>query len=170
MHYTETFDLMSLQIDIEKWITEFVSVYNEQLGAIPCPFAKSAMMNGRIKYIEADYGYEMVNMCEYLSRTDLSHEVVVVGIDIDKSGITPAGLERIVSECNNYLRQIKSVALEDHPHSTESINGVTMNEGKWALLLIQKSDKLVKARRILKEQGYYTNWSEQQQQEMFKRI
>ena len=28
-----------LKADIATWITDWVSVHNEQLGAVPCPFA-----------------------------------------------------------------------------------------------------------------------------------
>ena len=53
------------------------------------------------------------------------------------------------------------VALEDHPTSVEIVNGAKMNQGKWILVLIQSIDKLNRASEILKKQGYYDNWSQE---------
>ena len=32
-----------MEKQIEKWIDEFVSVHNEALGSVPCPYARSAL-------------------------------------------------------------------------------------------------------------------------------
>ena len=56
--------------DIKQWVEEFVSVHNTELGTVPCPFAKQAMLNDTIAYKEfKDEGtstlrfqfYELVN-------------------------------------------------------------------------------------------------------------
>jgi hypothetical protein len=54
------------------------------------------------------------------------------------------------------------VALEDHPDDIEVVNGATMNQGTWALVLIQESSKLKAASDMLKKQGYYDNWTQEQ--------
>ena len=34
-----------MQKSIEKWIDKFVSVHNEKLGTVPCPYARNALIN-----------------------------------------------------------------------------------------------------------------------------
>ena len=39
-----------MQKSIEKWIDKFVSVHNEKLGTVPCPYARNALIN----YVKTD--------------------------------------------------------------------------------------------------------------------
>jgi hypothetical protein len=50
------------------------------------------------------------------------------------------------------------LCLEDHPADLESVNGVSMNQGTWALLLIQSKVKLEQAAEQLAAKGYYAGW------------
>ena len=36
-----------------------------------------------------------------------------------------------------------------------------MNNGEWAIVLVQSKEKLDKASAILERQGYYNNWSKE---------
>jgi len=54
------------------------------------------------------------------------------------------------------------VALEDHPSDVEKVNGVTMNQGKWAMVLLQNTSKLNNASEILRTQGYYDKWTQEE--------
>ena len=50
-------------------------------------------------------------------------------------------------------------ALDDHMDDATYINGVQSNFGKGNLLLIQKRDKLERARETLHQTDYYKYWS-----------
>jgi hypothetical protein len=54
------------------------------------------------------------------------------------------------------------VLLDDHPDNEENINGVVMNNGKYAIVFIQKSDKLDEASNFLATRTkYYKVWSQE---------
>ena len=54
------------------------------------------------------------------------------------------------------------VLLDDHPDNEENINGVAMNNGKYAIVFIQKSDKLDEASKFLETKTkYYKVWSQE---------
>jgi FPC/CPF motif-containing protein YcgG len=40
--------------EIKTWILNFVSVHNETIGTVPCPFAKQAMAVDKIQYTKVD--------------------------------------------------------------------------------------------------------------------
>jgi len=159
--------LMELQKDVENWIYDFVSVYNEQLETIPCPFAKQAVARNQIVYKVAESVSDLDSICMMYKDPALweTKEVLVIGMEpqlisamtlvdevdrLNKEVLIPAGL----------------IALEDHPNHKETISGVGMNHGKWALILIQSKEKLNAASKILEKQGYYNKWTSEQLNEI----
>ena len=68
---------------------------------------------------------------------------------------------KLVDVFNMEMMYTDLVALEDHPDDKEIINGVQMNFGKCILVLVQRLSKLNEASNILKEKGYYDNWSKE---------
>ena len=147
--------------DMESWINDWVSVHNEQLGTIPCPFAKQAMLRDKIAWQLADNVVQLMSiMCE-LTSNGMPNEVLAIGIDPRK--ILPETLSLITKKANDVWLMPKGlVALEDHPDDIEVVNGATMNQGTWALVLIQESSKLKAASNMLKKQGYYDRWTQEQ--------
>jgi|TARA_R100000027_G_scaffold16673_1_gene12042 hypothetical protein len=142
--------------DIQKWIEEFVSVHNETIGQVPCPFAKQAMLDERINYVPGGKHTITPLLNSLASNWDEKYEVVVVYADKDE--LTPNELKTIVDDFNRFARDKDVVALEDHPNDPEILNGVSMNFGKAILILVQRLSKLNKASDILKKKGYYDNW------------
>lgn len=151
--------------DIKQWVEEFVSVHNDELGTVPCPFAKQAILNDTITYREFSNSditslrhqlYELVN-CDW----DDTKEVLVLYADTKTLSVDE--LQANVLQFNNTCKHLDKdlVALEDHPSDTEEVNGVTMNFGKCILVLVQRLSKLNKASAMLKKQGYYDNWSQE---------
>lgn len=151
--------------EIKKWVEDFVSVHNDELGTVPCPFAKKAMFDNTIEYKEFNNSgvsslrhqlYELVN-----SEWNDTNEVLV--LYAETSAMSPDELSSTVLQFNNTCKHLDLdlVALEDHPDDTETVNNVTMNFGKGILVLIQRLSKLNRASKILKKQGYYDNWSEE---------
>lgn len=143
--------------EIKKWVEEFVSVHNDELGAIPCPFAKQAMLNNTINYISTNtIGHTLQTLQE--DWVD-NYEVVVLYTKTEL--YTPGSVRDIVEIFNEAAKTYDLVALEDHPNDPEVINSVTMNFGKCILILVQRLSKLNKASAMLKKQGYYDNWSQE---------
>jgi hypothetical protein len=74
---------------------------------------------------------------------------------------TPWMLTKLVEVFNMEAMKEDIVALEDHPLNEEIINGTKMNFGLCSLVLVQRLSKINKASNILKEKGYYENWSKE---------
>lgn len=159
--------LIELQRDVENWIYEFVSVYNEQLETIPCPFAKQALVRNQIVYRIAENISDLDDICELYKDPALweTKEVLVIGIEPQLIGAMT-----LVDEVDRLNKEVLIpaglIALEDHPDIKESISGVTMNQGKWSLILIQSKEKLNAASKILEKQGYYSKWTTEQLNEI----
>jgi hypothetical protein len=148
--------------DVSSWIHEFVSVHNKTLGHTPCPFAKQALIDDKIMWHTAQSIDDLEKLTIWLSNRDLwgNKEVLIIGME--EHTIRPKDLYREIEKINRVILMPNGlVALEDHPTSVEIVNGAKMNQGKWILVLIQSIDKLNRASEILKKQGYYDNWSQE---------
>jgi|TARA_B110000908_G_C9958132_1_gene315592 hypothetical protein len=141
-----------MQKSIEKWIDKFVSVHNVKLGTVPCPYARNALIN----YVKTD---DIRKSLDDLSL-DFNDDFEVVCLYTPTKNYTAEDLSTIVMEFNHHAMVNDIVALEDHPHDEEIINGAKMNFGKCILVLVQRLHKVNEASDILKEKGYYANWSE----------
>ena len=138
---------------IEQWIEEFVSVHNEALNSVPCPYAKAAL----IKYHETeDVGQSLSN-----TLNNWSDDAHVVVIYTATSNYTPEELKTIVKDFNSISMREDLVALEDHPDDEEIINGVKMNFGKCILVLVQRLSVINRKSEWLRAEGYYDNWPEE---------
>jgi len=106
---------------IKKWIEEFVSVHNETLNQIPCPYAKNAL----VKYVETD------SIAQSLADTknNWTDDIEVVCLYTPTDNYTPWMLTKLVEIFNMEAMDLDLVALEDHPLNEENINGVKMNFG-----------------------------------------
>lgn len=144
---------------IVKWIDEFVSVYNKDIDAIPCPFAKSAVLKNTIRYAEFTSDSITSELSNLGSNWNDAYEVVV--LYAHASEMTPEHLSHIVYEFNKRFRETDIAALEDHPHDIEHVNGVSMNFGEGILILVQRLSKINIASEKLASQGYYDNWSQE---------
>jgi len=60
------------------------------------------------------------------------------------------------------------LALEDHPADVENVNGVIMNQGKYALVLVQSLSKLNTAAKQMGSKGFYHAWPEEYLTELFE--
>lgn len=150
-----------LKADIATWITDWVSVHNEQLGAVPCPFAKQALITNKIDYATAQDLDGVKGLLQLFAMGGIKNDVLIIGLD--KTKISAQNLSLLVKDANNtVLMPAGFVALEDHPDDEEYINGVKMNQGTWALVLVQAIDKINQASLILKKQGYYDNWTQEE--------
>ena len=151
--------------DIKKWVEEFVSVHNDELGKIPCPFAKQAIIDNKITYVETSLiGETLHHLLDNWS--DSKYEVVC--IYTDTALYSPQEVSEIVKRFNEIAMPLNLVALEDHPDDKEILNGVEMNFGHAILILVQRLSKLNRASAILKRQGYYDDWPEENYNDVVK--
>lgn len=147
--------------DIKTWVFDWVSKHNEQLGHIPCPFAKQAILQDKIEYVWCDSAADLNITLVGIAEQGLPNEVVAIGMD--PTEISPGDLTLLTKHANDrWLMPIGLVALEDHPHDPEIIAGEPMNQGTWAILLVQATAKLNAASKMLAKQGYYDLWTQEQ--------
>ena len=67
----------------------------------------------------------------------------------------------IESANTEFLLPRDIVALEDHPADIEDVNGVVMNQGTYALALVQSLSKLDTAAKQVGSKGFYHGWPEE---------
>jgi hypothetical protein len=139
--------------DMSKWIHDWVSVYSDKMQAIPCPFAKQALINDSIEWYFVDSIYQLI---EIYADFDLKKEVALIGFK--KGAIDPENLAELTEDVNIDLMRRDLVALEDHPEKDEILFGENMNHGTWGFVAIQKLSKLNRASEQLARQGYYKDW------------
>ena len=163
MPYTEIgpMNLETFKEDVEKWVIDWVSQHNGKLGHVPCPFAKQAVIQKKIDYVWCQKIDDVRITLYGCMDQGLNNDVLAIGIA--PNTITADELSELVKYANEkWLMRCGLVALEDHPYDPEIIAGERMNQGKWALILIQAIAKLNAASDILAKQGYYDLWTQQQ--------
>ncbi len=151
--------------DIESWIENFVEVPHPSLGGFPpCPFARSARLKRTYGvFLGVDPLYDLKNRARYGMD---KYEVVIYAYDptewsreLFANSIELANKETLIPR--------DLIAMEDHPADPEIVNGVCMNQGTYALALIQGlSDLNVKAQQMA-DKGFYHGWPEEYLQGLF---
>lgn len=144
--------------EIQKWIEDFVSVYNDQLRQIPCPFAKKAIINNTVRYVPASKNTLVSKLETYAHLWNDRYEVAIFYL---QDNITPEELSIVVGNFNDKFMSHDFVVLEDHPDDPEILNGVCMNFGKAPLVLLQRLSKINWASEQLRKRGYYADWPEE---------
>lgn len=137
---------------VKSWIKE-LTVKREELGGFSiCPYAFSASV-----YIEEVELRSISLNSEFLK----DYDVIVYIVEDD---ISECAMLQFVTELN--MSQDEYIVLDDHKDDPTFINGVQSNFGEYNLILIQKADKLKKARETLHKTEYYRYWSN----ELYRRI
>jgi len=144
------------QLDILAWITGFVErPHPALLGWAPCPYARRARLEGKFE----------IRPGHIDPYTDLQHinigELDVVALVYDPTEFEPDVFNQQITAVNQgFLRARDLLALADHPDSLEVVQGVTMNQGTWAIAFVQPLAKLNAHARMVAEKGYYKDWPE----------
>ena len=158
-------ELEQVRADIESWIENFVEVPHPALGGFPpCPYARQARMKRTFEvYLGADPYYDLKNRARWGMGT---REVIIYAYDpaewsheLFSSSIESANTEHLLR--NDIL------ALEDHPADVENVNGVIMNQGKYALALVQCLSDLDTKAKQMASKGFYHGWPEEYLQGLF---
>lgn len=152
------------KIDILLWITGFIEKPNPALNDWPpCPYARKARLNGEFEIREGTID----------PYTDLMHaemgERMVIAYVYDPALINAETFNQQIQAVNQgFLIPRNIIALADHPDDIENINGVIMNQGKWAIAFIQPLNKLNHFARLIAGKGYYDGWPEEYLQGLFE--
>jgi hypothetical protein len=152
-------DLAQVTADIEQWITGFLEVPHPALGGFPpCPYARAARIKRSFEiYLGSDPYFDLKNR----ARWGMGNLEVIIYVydpqewshDLFSSSIESANREHLV-RCD-------MLALEDHPTDVEMVNGVCMNQGTYALALVQSLSDLDTKARLMASRGFYHDWPEE---------
>lgn len=158
-------DIVQARIDVINWITGFVEKPNPLLnGWAPCPYARAARAQNKIRIDIGIAPWLDLRQISWHGMPDL--DVIVKIYDPQEWP-----LDRFRAEWQSAQTEFLSpkglLCLEDHPDDPESVNGVSMNQGTWALLLVQSQSKLAEAAEQLAARGYYDGWPEQYLESLF---
>jgi hypothetical protein len=159
-------DRDTVTADILTWSENFVEVPHPSLGGFPpCPFARQARMKRSFEvYLGSDPYYDLKNR----ARWGMDNKEVII-YAYDPAEWTYELFSSSISQANQeWLLQRNMLALEDHPADPEIVNGVSMNQGTYALALVQNlSDLDVRAKQIAAK-GFYSTWPEEYLKPLFK--
>ena len=145
--------------DILAWSETFVEVPHPSLGGwSPCPFARQARLNQTIQVLTgADPYFDLRNRARWGMG---KYEVIVYAYN-PKEWPYARFHSAIESANQEFLLARDMLALEDHPEDVEDVNGVIMNQGKYALVLVQSLSKLNTAAKQMGSKGFYHAWPEE---------
>jgi hypothetical protein len=157
-------DLAQVTQDIESWIENFVEVPHPALGGwAPCPYARRARLD---RDFEVRLGQDPLNDLIAIGSAPLPCSVVILVYD---PVVHPYDqFHAAIEQANLNLVPKDIIALEDHPTDPEVVNGVTMNQGTYALALVQCLSELNAKAQQVATQGFYHNWPEEYLEALFK--
>ena len=149
--------------DIINWMLSFVEQPHPALnGWAPCPYARKARVEGRFD-IRAGTADPLVD-CQMIEMGNFD----VIAYVYNPADFAADRFDQLVSTLNQTCLLSRSMfALADHPDAAETVNGVVMNQGQWAICFLQDLDKLNSHASMLAEKGYYNDWPEDYLQLLF---
>jgi hypothetical protein len=159
-------NLETVKQDIENWIVNFVEVPHPALGGFPpCPYARSARLKRSYQvFLGTDPYYDLKHRARH--GIGLS-EVIIYAYDPTEWSheLFASSLDQANQE---FLLSADLLALEDHPHDVEIVNGVCMNQGTYALALVQSVSDLDAKAKMMASKGFYHTWPEEYLQALFQ--
>ena len=158
-------DIKTVTQDILAWSETFVEVPHAALGGwAPCPFARQARLRGTVGIF---VGKEPYFDLESRSAAGMQqYEVIIYAYDPGEwtyNYFSP----RLKAANRDFLLAADLIVLEDHPASVEDVNGVIMNQGKYALSLVQSLSKLNIQSKLLAQKDFYQTWPNNYLDELF---
>ena len=151
-------DIKTVTQDILSWSENFVEVPHPSLGGWPpCPFARQARLKGTVGIFVGKEPYFDLESRAALGMQQ--YEVIVYAYDPGEwkyDYFSP----RLRSANRDFLLAADLIVLEDHPAAVEDVNGVIMNQGKYALSLVQSLSDLDRRAQQIADKGFYHAWPE----------
>ena len=159
-------NLKTVEQDIEQWIVDFVEVPHPALGGwAPCPYARRARLD---REFEVRLGLAPIHDLVKISRSGMGGKgVIVIAYDPKEFGYKEFSAALDIAN-REFLLPMDLLALEDHPADPEIVNGISMNQGTYALALVQNISDLNKKAQLVAKQGFYDTWPEQYLTALFK--
>ena len=158
-------DLEQVTYDIERWIANFVEVPHPALGGwAPCPYARKARLD---RDFEVRLGVNPYFDLRFVAHTGINKSVVIFAYDSTAYSYDQFHAQ-IKSANTEFLLSKDLLALEDHPAAPEIVNGVSMNQGAYALALVQSLSDLDSKARAMARKGFYDTWPEHYLTELFQ--
>jgi hypothetical protein len=103
-----------------------------------------------------------------LARTGLGGKSVVIYVYDPQEWNYEQFSYSLKAANENYLLAKDILALEDHPSDSEIVNGISMNQGTYALSLCQSLTDLNAKARHMASKGFYDSWPEEYLQALFQ--
>ena len=159
-------EIEQVRKDILEWIENFVEKPHPALGGWPpCPYARQARLKNTVQILVGlDPYYDLKNIGLHgLGK----YEVIVYAYNPTE---WPYELfsSSLVQANEEFLLRNNILALEDHPDDPEIVNGISMNQGKYALALVQSLSDLDAKAKIMAAKGFYDTWPEEYLMPLFK--
>ena len=159
-------DIETVKQDIEQWIVNFVEVPHPALGGwAPCPYARSARMK---KSYDVRLGVDPYFDLKNQARWGMGDREVIIYVYDPVAWPYEIFSGSLKNANNEHLLKADIIALEDHPNDPEIVNGVCMNQGQYALALIQSLSDLNTKAQQLATKGFYHSWPEEYLQGLFQ--
>jgi hypothetical protein len=152
-------DLATVQADIEQWIVDFVEVTHPALGGwAPCPYARKARLdNDYTIRVGVNPYFDLLNV----AKDGLGGKSVLI-LAYNPNEFFYAQFNNDIKAANEeVLLRNDLLALEDHPGDPEIVNGVTLNQGTYALALVQSLSDLNQKAKVMAAKGFYDAWPEE---------
>jgi len=159
-------NLDTVQYEIERWIETFVEVPHPALGGwAPCPYARKARLD---RDFEVRLGLAPMHDLIKISKNGLGGKSVVV-IAYNPNYFTHESFSKDLETANKeFLLPNNLLVLEDHPGDPEIVNGISMNQGTYALALVQSLSDLNEKAQLVAKKGFYDTWPEEYLTALFK--
>ena len=159
-------DLDTVKQDIERWIVDFVEVPHPALGGwAPCPYARKARLDRDFTVrIGVNPYFDLLNV----AKDGLGGRSVLI-LAYDPNEFFYSQFTSDIQAANEEaLLRNDMLALEDHPGDPEIVNGISMNQGTYALALVQSLRDLNEKAQLVAKKGFYDTWPEDYLQALFK--
>ena len=159
-------NLSTVQADIEKWIVDFVEVPHPALGGwAPCPYARKARLD---RDFDVKLGINPYFDLLAVAKNGLGEKSVLI-LAYDPNEFFYEQFSNDIRAANeDVLLNNDLLALEDHPGDPEIVKGVCMNQGTYALALVQSLSDLNNKAQLVAKKGFYDTWPEKYLQALFK--
>jgi hypothetical protein len=158
-------NLETVTHDIERWMATFVEIPHPALGGwAPCPYARRARLD---RDFEIRIGRNPFEDLIAVSYSTLPCSVVIFAYDPEFHPYNEFHAQIEFANTNHLVPQ-DMIALEDHPADAEIVNGVAMNQGTYALALVQNLTDLNSKAQQMAQKGFYDTWPEDYLHALFR--
>jgi hypothetical protein len=157
-------ELDTVKQSILEWMERFLEVEHPALGQwAPCPYARKARLDRRI---DIRLGIDPYDDIVDIARAGIGNKEVVV-FAYDPDVYHHDYFHHAVQDANKAVKDQGFISLDDHPGNEESVNGVPMNHGTYALSIVAPTANLNDASKKLYQAGYYDTWTDEYMDEVF---